>query len=370
LTALDIAVAALLVLVGWAVYVGGIFFNALFVFILLMVGIRIATVLWQVFQGALELRLWRTPFTGELRRHRWQLANRWIFWLLAGLVLELCIVPAQFTPQEYAVIRSMVWGGIVTLILLALLPGKRIRVATNLAFATGSIFMATQMARIYWPVPKTEAVVLTAPFRGEWLVVNGGRSALINIHYRLANQRDALDLERLVNGYERTGDRRKLESYPYWGETLYAPADGKIVKVVNDLDDNLIGQTDDDNLAGNQLVIDLGDGRFVLMAHLQKGSVRVVEGDAVQVGQPIAKAGNSGNTSGPHLHLQVQSRPDFSAPDLKTYPIVFRDVTCLRSKRPREDAPFFVRRNDRLVSETLAETPGQNSNPTTNETNP
>jgi murein DD-endopeptidase MepM/ murein hydrolase activator NlpD len=106
------------------------------------------------------------------------------------------------------------------------------------------------------------------------------------------------------------------------------------------------------------------------MAHLQKGSVRVVAGDTVQVGQPIAKAGNSGNTSGPHLHMQVQSGPDFSAPDLKTYPIVFRDVTCLRSKRPREDAPFFVRRNDRLVSETLAETPGQNSNPTTNETNP
>jgi murein DD-endopeptidase MepM/ murein hydrolase activator NlpD len=173
-----------------------------------------------------------------------------------------------------------------------------------------------------------------------------------------------------VNGYERTGDRRKLESYPSWGETLYAPADGKIVKVVNDLDDNLIGQTDDDNLAGNHLVIDLGNGRFVLMAHLQKGSVRVVEGDAVQVGQPIAKAGNSGNTSHPHLHLQVQSGPDFSAPDLKTYPIVFRDVACIRSKRPRADAPFSVRRNDRIIKEPLAEMPGQNSNPTANETNP
>ena len=43
-----------------------------------------------------------------------------------------------------------------------------------------------------------------------------------------------------------------------------------------------------------------------------------------------------------HLHLQVQSGPDFFAPDLKTYPILFRDVTCMRSKRPRADAPFFV----------------------------
>jgi tRNA A-37 threonylcarbamoyl transferase component Bud32 len=368
LTALDISVAALLLLVGWAVHTAGIFFNALFVFILLMVGIRIATVLWQVFQGSLELRLWRTPFADELRRHHWQLANRWIFWLLAGLVLELCIVPAQFTPQEYAVIRSLVWGGIMILMILALLPGKRIRVATNLAFATGSIFMAGQMARICWPMTKTEAVVLTAPFQGEWLVVNGGPSALINIHYRLANQRDALDIERIVNGHERTGDRRKLESYPSWGETLLAPADGKIAKVVNDLADNTIGQTDEQNLAGNHLVIDLGNDRFVMMAHLQKGSVLVAEGDAVQVGQPIAKAGNSGNTSHPHLHLQVQNRPDYSAPDLKTYPIQFRDVTCIRSARPRQDAPFFVRRNDRIIKEPLPERLGQATHPTANET--
>jgi hypothetical protein len=58
----------------------------------------------------------------------------------------------------------------------------------------------------------------------------------------------------------------------------------------------------------------------------------------------------------------VQSGPDFSAPDLKTYPILFRDVTCMRPKRPRADAPFFVRRNDRIINESIAETPRQNIN--------
>jgi hypothetical protein len=263
----------------------------------------------------------------------------------------------------------MNWGGIAILMLLALLPGKRIYIATNLAFAIGSIFMATQMARIYSPGSKTEGVILTAPFRGEWLVVNGGPSTLINIHYGHSNQRDALDLERLVNGKERTGDRQKWTSYPSWGETLYAPADGKIAKAVNDLDDNPVGHADGEHVAGNHVVIDMGNGRFVMMAHLQKGSVLVTEGDAVRVGQSIAKCGNSGNTSHPHLHLQVQNKPDFSAPDLKTYPILFRDVTCIRSARPRTDDPFFVRRNDRLISEPLPETPGQITNPTANETN-
>jgi murein DD-endopeptidase MepM/ murein hydrolase activator NlpD len=159
-----------------------------------------------------------------------------------------------------------------------------------------------------------------------------------------------------------------LKSYPSWGETVYASADGKIAKVVNDLDDNPIGRSDDRNLAGNHVVIDLGNGRFVLMAHLQKGSALVAAGDAVRAGQPIAKCGNSGNTTGPHLHVQVQDQPDFSAPGLKTYPILFRDVTCLRSSRPRTDGPFFVRRNDRIISESLPETLGQPTNPTTNET--
>ncbi len=351
----------LLVFIGWTVNARGIFFNALAVFIMLMVPVRIVLILWNVFFGTLEYRLWRKPFARELRRYWWQVGNHWIFWLLVGLTLELCIVPAQFTPQEYAMIRLIDWGGIAILMLLGLLPGKRIYVATNLAFATGSVFMATQMARIYWPMPKSDGVILAAPFRGEWLVVNGGPSTLINIHYRRANQRDALDIERIVNGQERTGDRQKWASYPSWGETVYAPADGKVAKVVNDLDDNPVGHADGEHVAGNHVAIDMGNGRFVLMAHLQKGSVRISEGDVVRVGQPIAKCGNSGNTSHPHLHLQVQSGPNFSAPDLKTYPILFRDVTRVRSTRPRTDALFFVRRNDRIISEPPTASLGGNA---------
>ena len=140
--------------------------------------------------------------------------------------------------------------------------------------------------------------------------------------------------------------------------------------MVNDLDDNPVGHADGEHVAGNHVVIDMGNSRFVMMAHLQQGSVLVAEGDVVRGGQLIAQCGNSGNTSHPHLHLQVQNGPDFFAPDLKTFPILFRDVTCIRSARPRPDAPFFVRRNDRIISESLPETSGQNPNPTHNETNP
>ena len=43
----------------------------------------------------------------------------------------------------------------------------------------------------------------------------------------------------------------------------------------------------------------------MLLAHLQRGSVQVKAGDNVRTGQPIARVGNSGNLSEPHLHIHA-----------------------------------------------------------------
>lgn len=57
---------------------------------------------------------------------------------------------------------------------------------------------------------------------------------------------------------------------------------------------------------GNGVVIDHGDGWETQYCHLQKGSVRVKAGDQVAQGQPIARAGLSGETEFPHLHFTVR----------------------------------------------------------------
>jgi tRNA A-37 threonylcarbamoyl transferase component Bud32 len=359
--AVDIILAVLLGVVGWGVYNEGVFFNALFVFILLMVVVRVGTIIWHLAQRTLECGLWRRPLARELRWHWLQVANRWTFWLLAVVVLGLCIVPAQFTHEEYALIRTLDLGGVGLLLLLELLPGKRIWLATNCIFAVGSVFMLSQIARIYWPPATGEAVTLAAPFRGEWLVVHGGRSGLLNAHHGFVCQRDALDLERLVDGHERTGSERKLESYPSWNEVLYAPAAGKVVKAVNDQPDLAVGEMDPGNPAGNHVVLDLGNGRFVLMAHLQQGSVLVVPGDQVHVGQALARCGNSGNTSQPHLHLQVQSQVEIFGKGTRTYPIVFREASLVRAGQTRSETPFAVRRNDHIVCAATGESPANGS---------
>ena len=47
-----------------------------------------------------------------------------------------------------------------------------------------------------------------------------------------------------------------------------------------------------------------------MLAHLKQGSARVAVGQRVKRGQPIAQVGNSGSSSEPHLHVQVQNGPN------------------------------------------------------------
>lgn len=62
-------------------------------------------------------------------------------------------------------------------------------------------------------------------------------------------------------------------------------------------------------LAGNHVVID-SNGVFVVLCHLRRGSIRVHPGQQVQPGNVIAGCGNSGNSTEPHLHIQVMDAAD------------------------------------------------------------
>jgi murein DD-endopeptidase MepM/ murein hydrolase activator NlpD len=60
------------------------------------------------------------------------------------------------------------------------------------------------------------------------------------------------------------------------------------------------------NPSGNYVRILHDDGTMGVYLHLQQGSVRVREGQRVAQGQPIARSGNTGNSTGPHLHFVIQ----------------------------------------------------------------
>jgi hypothetical protein len=130
-------------------------------------------------------------------------------------------------------------------------------------------------------------------------------------------QRFAIDFSAKLDDQDRThlGPNDENESYFNYGEPLLAVGAGKVVAAVDEYPDavppNSPGKVDFAQAGGNRVIIKLADGVFAGYGHMKPGSVRVQVGDRVRVGQVLGKLGNSGNSSGPHLHFQLMSRPSF-----------------------------------------------------------
>ena len=60
---------------------------------------------------------------------------------------------------------------------------------------------------------------------------------------------------------------------------------------------------------GNSIILDLGEKRYALYAHLQPGSIKVHRGEKVHLGQVLGLVGDTGNSIVPHLHFQVTDGP-------------------------------------------------------------
>jgi hypothetical protein len=162
------------------------------------------------------------------------------------------------------------------------------------------------------PVP-----ILGPPFGGGiWLAGDGPandsshRGSILAIDgYIYSPERFAIDWVKIgSNGDTRHNGNTKNENWWGWGEPILAVADGEITEVVDEFPDNtprLLPPVTMDNIAGNHIILQISPNRFVTYAHLQIGSIKVRTGDHVHRGDVLALLGNSGNTNGPHLHLQL-----------------------------------------------------------------
>lgn len=80
--------------------------------------------------------------------------------------------------------------------------------------------------------------------------------------------------------------------------------DGEVVKVENNIPDNTPYSGDYPYSTGNTIVIKK-ENLYLLLGHLQQKSILVHQGDRVKVNDIIARAGNSGMSEMPHIHLQL-----------------------------------------------------------------
>jgi len=170
--------------------------------------------------------------------------------------------------------------------------------------------------------------VMSLPFAGEWTASNA-TLAPGNGHYLNANQRFAIDF--FITSEVEPGKRKSYRDsgkqntdYFAYGQDVLAPADAVVVQVVDGVPDNAPGQTDVYYRLGNTVVLSFENGEYAYLCHLMPGSMRVRPGDRVQRGQVLAKCGNSGNSTGPHLHFQLTDGPQIS--HAASLPAYFRNV--------------------------------------------
>ena len=318
-----------LVLFVYLHYAYGQSFNELTAVCVVLPLVLAASRVWVARRGQIELELLQHPLRPAMRAHLLQGLNIWLCCALLGGVLaagglHFARIGYALNATQFGVLTGAFAVGVLLLAALAVVPRRRVHLATNVVVALLSGYLALQLVQL--SDSPADAVVLDSPLAGDWFVLNGGHSVLLNGHS--PNENNAVDLLRIgTNGRTHTGGGdAPLIDYAGFGWPVLAPADGRIVEVTDDYPDMPPGTNSDH---ANHLVMDIGGGRYVAMAHLQQGSVTVRVGDVVRQGQQLASVGNNGHSNEPHLHLQVQdSAASMNA--ARTYSMVFRNVDITR----------------------------------------
>jgi hypothetical protein len=167
-------------------------------------------------------------------------------------------------------------------------------------------------------------VVIAPPLRGTgWANANGCCDASAHRSARLAVDGShlvkietfAIDWVRLEGNRIFTGDGMRNEDYFAFGAEVLAVAEGTVVFVRDGLPEDTPNEPPTTihqplDYGGNEVVLELAPGIYAFYAHLQPGSIRVQIGETVTKGQVLGLLGNTGNSTGPHLHFQLADGPD------------------------------------------------------------
>ncbi|MFC7487610.1 M23 family metallopeptidase [Knoellia sp. CPCC 206453] len=191
-----------------------------------------------------------------------------------------------------------------------------------------------------------EPVVLAFPFSGVWRVENSPARRIPSHGTHAFSVSHAIDFV-AVDARDRSAPRtwrtwvgvEAPDGFIGFGEPVMAPIDGDVVAVHDVEPDHearrsqlrlvgyALGQARRTRrgivgLAGNHVVIAVTpSGPFVLLAHLRHGSARVRVGDTVETGQQVGECGNSGNSTEPHIHVQVSH--SIGGIDAQGVPLIF-----------------------------------------------
>jgi murein DD-endopeptidase MepM/ murein hydrolase activator NlpD len=212
---------------------------------------------------------------------------------------------------------------------LALLVGGALLGGPGWTGLAGLVLLVAGLA-LYFRVGtvRREPVEVGAPVTGRWLAVNSPADKVPSHGLHAYGQTYAVDLvhEPVEGSRPQFGQGpsfRPPEDFPAFGQPVQAPAGGVVVRAHDRERDHksrsswpsllyLLAEgslrelTGPSRVLGNHVVLDLGGGVYAVLAHLRRGSLRVAKGQRVGAGEQVADCGNSGNSTEPPLHFQLQ----------------------------------------------------------------
>jgi murein DD-endopeptidase MepM/ murein hydrolase activator NlpD len=194
-------------------------------------------------------------------------------------------------------------------------------------FETGELTVKFPVQEATWPIQTFEQKAkFRLPLEGQVMIVAAHRIGEPHRSASIASEHFAWDLVplhkdglRMLRGS--LSEDLSAQDFAGFGQPVLAPGEGTIVKVADGVEDLTRANELPTNLEyfradlyralGNYVVIDHGDGVWSLLAHFKRGSVRVKDGQKVKAIDPLGELGNSGYSSGPHVHFHFMNGPDF-----------------------------------------------------------
>ena len=189
---------------------------------------------------------------------------------------------------------------------------------------------------------QTNPIIVDFPLRGEWMVPNTPGKKIPSHETDQFGQRYAYDFLQ-VNWDKKNKPFYSNHGFIYlifgvplnkcfsWGQEIYSPCDGKVIKasdgykerpiahLISDLfvvfKNALMFNPEKDNIQsviGNYIILEISENVYALFAHLQRDSIVVTIGETIKTGQVLGKVGHSGNSTAPHLHFQLMDSSDLS----------------------------------------------------------
>lgn len=146
------------------------------------------------------------------------------------------------------------------------------------------------------------------PVRNAWHLGNGPAERQVHANLLQLRSRYAWDFVIMVDGRTYEGDPTLLRSYKAFERPVYAVADGEVVDLCVHQPDRMrtqSGAAPCTHTPVNRIVLRHDDGTHTAYLHLMEKSAQdgVRKGARVKAGQAIARIGNSGASSEPHLQF-------------------------------------------------------------------